>query len=450
MHAIVERYARMTPGSAGLHQRSKRSLPGGDTRTVTAYEPHPLYIEAAGGIRLEDVDANTYLDLLGNYTSMIHGHAHPEIVRAISEQAARGTGHAAASLAALELAEELCSRVESVDTIRFCNSGTEATLNALRAARAFTARNRILRFEGGYHGSHDLAEISVAPDPGRAGPAQAPVPVPEEPGISEAVVAEVVVAPFNDLDATAAIAAAHAGELAAIIVEPMLGAAGSIPPAPGFLSGLRGLADSHGAILVFDEVITLRMGTGGGQGLYGVRPDLTTFGKIIGGGLPVGAFGGRREIMEMYAPPDPTMVQSGTFNANPLTMAAGLAAMHLLDHAALDEINRLGNRLADGIEKALVDAGVRAQVTGHGSLQTLHWTAAPVTDYRSKARSSPAIQPLFHLGLLTRGVFTAPRGMFAVATPTTDEDIDTVVTAVADTVDELKPVIAEEAPDLLA
>ena len=397
-------------------------MPGGDTRTVTSFSPHPLYVAEASGCRLVDVDGNVYLDLLGNYTSMIHGHAHPEIVAAITAQAARGTGYAAGTEHAVDLAELMVDRVPGLDAIRFCNSGTEATLNAIRAARAATGRPAIVKFEGGYHGSHDTVEISVAPPLAAAGGADAPVAVPEEPGIPGSVIDEVSVAPFNDLGATERVV--RSTRPAAVIVEPLLGATGTIPPRPGFLAGIRSVCDEVGAVLIFDEVISLRLAVGGAEEWSGVRPDLATFGKIIGGGLPVGAFGGRADIMAMYAPPDPVLVQSGTFNANPMTMAAGAAAMRLLDAPAIHRLERMGARFAEGLAKAAADAGIGAVVTGMGSLWTLHFTPADVVDYRTKAGADPALQRLFHLALLTEGVFSAPRGMFALSTVMTDDDID--------------------------
>lgn len=418
----VDRYLAMTPGSAALHERASRTLPGGDTRTVIAFSPHPLYIDSAEGVELVDVDGNRYLDLLGNYTSIVHGHAHPEIVAAVRDQVSRGTAHAGGSVRALELAELMVDRVAGLDSIRFCNSGTESTLNAIRAARAAAGRPGVLKFEGGYHGSHDTVEVSVAPALAYAGPAHEPLSVPEEPGIPDAVLRDVVVAPFNDLAATEAIARRH--RPAAIIVEPMLGASGTIPPLPGFLAGLRELADELEAVLIFDEVVTFRLATGGAEEWSGVRADLTTFGKVIGGGLPVGAFGGNAELMDLYAPPDPTLVQSGTFNANPLTMAAGVAAMRLLDSAAIAHLARLGARFAEGLEKAVADSGVTARVTGQGSLWTLHFTSAEVIDFRSKATADPSIQRRFHLALLVEGVFSAPRGMFALSTVMSDSHVD--------------------------
>jgi glutamate-1-semialdehyde 2,1-aminomutase len=425
----LPRYVAMTPGSAALHARAAKSMPGGDTRTVIAFQPHPLYVEEAIGSRLVDVDGNRYLDLLGNYTSMIHGHAHPEIVAAVSSQVARGTGHAAGSEVTIELAELLVGRVPGLDAVRFCNSGTEATLNAIRAARAYTGRDAIVKFEGGYHGSHDTVEISVAPPLDAAGPAAAPTSVAEEPGIPPESVSKVSVAPFNDLAATAAIV--EEVRPAAIIVEPMLGASGTIPPRPGFLSGLRELADDTGALLIFDEVVTLRLATGGAEEWSGVRPDLATFGKIIGGGLPVGAFGGKAEVMALYAPPNPTLVQSGTFNANPLTMAAGLAAMRLLDQEAVDRLDALGARFSEGLRVLAADAPVPATVTGMGSLWTMHFTSGEVVDYRSKAAADPRVQRDFHLALLTEGVFSAPRGMFALSTVMSDDEIDEALAAIS-------------------
>lgn len=427
MRRIVERYRERTPGSAAAHERARLSLPGGDTRTVVFHLPHPLTIDRASGPVMVDVDGNEYLDFLGNYTSLVHGHAHPRIVSAIAGQAARGTAHAASTTATVELAELLVDRVPSVDRIRFCNSGTEAVLNALRAARAFTGRNRILKFEGGYHGSSDVAEISVDPDPDSAGPPDAPVAIPDEPGIPTAVVDDVLVARYNDLASVARVLERHPDEVAAVIVEPMLGANGAIPADPGFLAGLRGLCDRHGALLVFDEVITFRLATGGLQSAHGVTPDLTTFGKIIGGGLPVGAFGGSAEIMSLFAPPDNVLVQSGTFNANAVTMAAGLEAMRLLDAAAIDRIDRLGDRLAAGLADTLADAGVDATVTGVGSIRSVHLTPGPVVDYRSKAAADAAPLRMLHLALLNEGVFVAPRGMFVTSTAMDEGTVDACV-----------------------
>ncbi len=442
-------YRERTPKSAEQHTRAARVLPGGDSRTITYFAPHPLYIARGQGPRMTDVDGNVYLDFLGNYTSIIHGHGHPAIVEAIARQAAEGSAYAACTPSQVELAEEITRRVESVDQVRFCNSGTEATMNAIRAARALTGRMKILKAEGGYHGSHDLVEVSVAPAVDAAGPASAPNPVPDSLGIPDVVVQDVVVIAFNDAAAAEAAFARCGSKIAAAIVEPMMGATGTIPATRAFLARLRELCDAYGALLIFDEVITFRLDEGGMQALYGVEPDLTAFGKIIGGGLPVGAFGGRTDVMALFAPPEPRMVQSGTYNANPLTMAAGVTAMRLLTAEAIARINRLGDRLAAGLRSAFDEMRIAGQVTGQGSLCTAHFTDQPVQEYRSMAGSHHGAQRLMHLALLNRGIFVAKRGMFVVSTVMDERDIDAAANAFADSLDALRPYVAEAAPHLL-
>ncbi len=446
---IEEIYRQRTTRSADYHRTAQHYLPGGDSRTITFFAPHPLYMKDAQGVEMTDVDGNLYLDFLSNYTSIIHGHGHPVITAAIAEQAARGTAMAACMPAQITLAKALCDRVASVEQVRFCNSGTEATMNALRAARAFTGRNKILKIEGGYHGSHDLAEISVAPNLQEAGPANAPHAVPDELGIPQAVVQDVVVAPFNDAEAVNALFARHGEQLAAVIVEPILGASGMILAEKSFLSLLRDLCTQHGVLLIFDEVITFRLDYGGAQALYEVQPDLTSFGKIIGGGLPVGAFGGRADVMALFAPPKPKLVQSGTFNANPLTMAAGIAAMELLTREEIARINQLGTQLATGLQNALDEMQVIGQVTGIGSLYTVHFTDQPVRDYRSKSTANAELTRLTHLALLNRGIFPAQRCMFVTSTAMQEAHVEACVAAFADVLGQLRPYIAAQAPHLL-
>jgi glutamate-1-semialdehyde 2,1-aminomutase len=347
------------------------------------------------------------------------------------------------------LAEELCNRVTSVDQVRFCNSGTEGTMYAIRAARAFTERNKIIKMEGGYHGTHNAVQVSVHPPLDVAGPADAPSSVPEQPGIPDAVVRDTIIVPFNNPQAVEDAFARHADEVAAVIIEPNTGAGGTIPADESYLRLLRELCDKHGALLIFDEVITFRLDYGGAQAIYKVNPDLTAFGKIIGGGLPIGAFGGRKELMALFAPPAPKMVMSGTYNANPITMAAGLAAMKLLPADEIARINQLGTRLATGLRTALDEMQTVGQVTGTGSLLTVHFTAETVRDFRGMASSHAELQRLLHLALVNRGIYAAKRDMFVVSTPMTEDDIDTCVAAFAETLDELRPYVADEAPHLL-
>ena len=443
-------HRRRTPRSAKLHAAAQRYLPGGDTRTITFFRPHPLYIERGEGCRLYDVDSKEYIDFLNNYTSLIHGHAFPPVIEAIARQAALGTAYAACTENQHQLAELIAERVASVDQIRFCNSGTEATMNAVRAARAFTGKDKLVKMEGGYHGTHDPVEVSVHPALGRAGPASHPNPVPDSPGIPSSVLGDVIVVPFNDRETVSDLIRQRRDEIAAVLVEPVMGAAGTIPAEREYLTYLRQVTAENDVLLVCDEVITFRLDWGGAQAIYGVKPDLTAFAKIIGGGLPVGAFGGRREIMRLFSPLEGGMSQSGTFNGNPLTMAAGLAAMQALTRERIAHCNALGNRLADGFRAAFEEAEIQGQVTGLGSLLNVHFVAGPVRNYRDTASADQELYRLLHLALLNRGIFAAKRGMFNPSTVMTEADVDQAVIAFKDALLELKPYIEESSPHLLA
>ncbi|MBK8057495.1 MAG: aminotransferase class III-fold pyridoxal phosphate-dependent enzyme [Gemmatimonadetes bacterium] len=334
---------------------SRRSR--GDTRTGTFFLPYPTFMSSGAGTRMWDVDGNAYVDPLGNCTSVLHGHAHPHITAAIGAQAAKGTAFPFPGEPALRLAEEIRARVPSLERLRFCNSGTEAVIGAIRAARAFTGRSKILKMEGGYHGSADVAQVSVTP--GVDAP-HYPEGHAQGPGVPDGVVGDVLVAPYNDLETSQRLVRAHAHELAAVIVEPHLTAAGVIPAEREFLAGLRAVTEACGVVLIFDEIITLRLTRGGAQAMYGVTPDLTTVAKIIGGGLPVGAFGGRAEVMATFDPRSRgTVGHSGTFNGNAVTMAAGVAALELLTDEALQHINTLGGRLREGCSARLTPPGWR-------------------------------------------------------------------------------------------
>ena len=278
-------YRQTTAGSGALHEKAVAVMPGGTTRTTTYFEPYPLYIERGEGCRVWDADGTERIDMLGNYTAMILGHAHPKVQEAIRKQAARGTGFAAANPIEVQLATLLCERVPSLDAVRFCNSGTEATMFAMRLARAFTGRPKIARMEGGYHGTHDYAEVSTHPALSEAGPPEAPIARPDSMGTPAWALEQTVVLPFNNPDAAEAIIRRESGELAAVILEPIIGAGGVIPATVEFLERLRNVTRELAILLIFDEVISFRVAPGGAQQLYGVTPDLTTLGKIIGGGL---------------------------------------------------------------------------------------------------------------------------------------------------------------------
>lgn len=428
LESAVEGYVRANPRSAALHERARRSLPGGNTRTTVTFDPFPLAMDRGLGARVWDVDGNERLDFIQNYTALIVGHAHPAVLDAISRRAARGTAFAATNQEEVELAEELCRRVPSVERIRFLNSGTEATMFAMRAARAFTGRPAIARIEGGYHGTHDLAEVSTHPAVAEAGPADAPRAVPDSPGTPHWAVENTVVLPFNNADAAEAILRREAPRLAAVILEPVLGAGGVIPPLPGFLERLRAVTAELGIVLIFDEVITLRVAPGGAQERYGVTPDLTTMGKIIGGGLPVSAFGGRADVMSVFGSGRGSVAQGGTYNGNPLGMAAGLAALQVLTPAEYERLDRLGAALREGLQAAFDRHDVAAQVTGVASLFKVHMVSHPVVDYRSAQGDERALRAFF-FGMLNEGILLASRGMGSLSTPMGEADVETFLGA---------------------
>ncbi len=435
---ITMEYVRRHPKSRDLHARAKGALPGGDTRTVTFFDPFPLYMDRGSGCRLYDVDGHSLLDLLSNYTSMIWGHAHPKIVEAIQAQAARGTGFAAPTESQAVLGEMIRERLPSVERIRFANSGTEAAMHAIRAARAFTGRDKIVKMEGGYHGSADAVEISVHPDPAMAGPASRPSSIPEHRGIPASAIRDTLMASFNDKASVETLLQEHRKEIAAVIVEPVQGTGGTNPPRDGFLTFLREVTQDLGIVLIFDEVITFRLGYHGAQGIYGVRPDLTVLGKIIGGGLPVGAFGGREEIMRLFDPGRPgALVQSGTFNANPATIAAGIVGLQLLTADEIARINRLGDRLRGGLQVLFDASPVPVRVSGIGSLLTLLFTGAEIVNYRDVATADSELTAAFHLALLLEGVFSAPRGMMVTSLAMTEAEVKEALKAAGSALDRL-------------
>jgi len=442
-------YGERTQGSKTRDQKAKHRLPGGDTRAATYFFPYPPYMVEGRGCCLCDCDGNEYIDFLNNYTSLIHGHAHPRIVEAARTQLEKGTVLGAPAEIQFRHAEHLCARVPSLEMIRYCNSGTEATLFALRAARAHTGKDGLIKMDGGYHGSHDAVDVNVMPDTSGA---DTPL-VHVERGVPQSVLNDVCIVPFNDLPAVEKTLKAHRERIAALIVEPVMGAGGGIPPEPGYLEGLRDLTRQHGVLLIFDEIISFRMHRGGVQALLGVTPDITALGKIIGGGFPVGAFGGKREIMERFSPFHPeNIAHSGTFSGNNITMAAGLAAMELYDQAEADRLNALGDRMRRGFKNAMDRVGVHGQILGMGSVVVVMWRRGKNLNARHSVESvvsAGALSSFIHLEMLNRGIYSAARGMFAVSTPMTEKEIDRAVSAFEGALEKLKPVVAAELPHLL-
>jgi len=449
-HEVEARYRERSAGSRARHEEAQRYLPGGETRSSTWYAPYPTYMAAGEGAWLRDCDGHRYVDFLNNYTSLIHGHAQPAIVEEAADQLTRGTVFGSASEPQVALAKLLIERIASIEKLRFTNSGSEATMMMMRAARAFTDRDIIVKMDGGYHGSHDFVEVNVSAD--LASTAQPATRI-EERGVPEAVLNAVMVAPFNDLSAMGALLSEHHQRIAGIIIEPMPNAGGMVPPAPGYLRGLRELADRFDVLLLFDEIVTLRLSSGGLQEAEDVIPDMTALAKIIGGGFPVGAFGGRADIMSQFDPGGASLLShSGTFNGNNITMTGGLAAMKHLDQGAIDRINGLGERLGAGINALFASLGIRAQCLGYGSLQQIQWTDAPLVTLKDAARAGQGIdglRKLLHLELLNRGVYTSNRGMFCISTPMGSAEIDFALDALAEALRMLKPYMREVAPRLV-
>ncbi len=450
--AIMQRYRARTAGSRARHQEALRYLPGGDTRVATFYAPYPSYMAAGAGAWLTDCDGNRYLDMLNNYTSLAHGHAQPAIVEEAAEQLTRGTVFGAAAAEQVALAKLLTARVPGIDLLRFTNSGSESTMMMMRAARAYRGRDIIVKLEGGYHGSHDFVEVSVSPEVSAA--AALPQARLEGRGLPAAVLNAVMVAPFNDLAAMEALLQRHHKRIAGIIIEPMPNAGGLLPPVPGYLQGLRALADAYDVLLLFDEVVTLRLAEGGFQEIAGLKPDLTALGKIIGGGFPVAAFGGRADIMSAFDPQGADFLfHSGTFNGNSIGMRAGLTALQRLDAAAIARINRLGERFGAAVNAMFAALGIRAQCLGYGSLQQIHWTDGELLTLRDAARANQDIgklRELLHLELMNRGVYTVNRGLFCLSTPMQAAELDFALAALAAALERLRPYMRAVAPRLLA
>ncbi|MFZ5918224.1 MAG: aspartate aminotransferase family protein [Chloroflexota bacterium] len=447
---IYERYFSRTGQSRQQDARARQFMPGGDTRTSTYFGPYPSYMERGEGCHLYDCDGNQYIDFLNNYTSLIHGHNHPAVVAATYAQLALGTAFASAARVQADLAQIICERVPSIDLVRFTNSGTEATLMAMRTARAYTGKDIIIKMDGGYHGTHDFAEINVMADYQAQDRPRVQI---GSPGVPACILDAMRVTRFNDLALTEELLKENEGRVAAVIMEPVLGASGGIPPAPGYLEGMRALTEKYGVLLIFDEIITFRVSLGGMQKLHGVTPDLTALGKIIGGGFAVGAFGGKKEIMERYTPGHPQMiVHAGTFNGHNVTMAAGIATLENYDQAAVDRINGLGDRLRDGFNEAFRAAGIKGRSYGFGSLVMVHWTDNPISTPKDVILSMGAagdLPRLLHLEMMNRGIFAASRGMYAISTAMTETEIDRAVEAFEATLRLLKPYAAEAAPHLV-
>lgn len=405
---VVERKVdAVTSGGRADHLRARAVdlMPGGVSSPVRAFGSvggKALFVDHAAGAMLRDVDGGEYVDYIQSWGALLLGHAHPSVVAAVRDAAQRGTSFGACSGPEVELAEMVCSLVPSVDMVRFVNSGTEATMSAVRLARAVTRRDLILKFTGCYHGHGDPFLV-------RAGSGVATLGLPDSPGVPASVASQTLIAPFNDLEAVEARLDEHPEDVACVIVEPVVGNGGLIPPQPGFLEGLRALCDEHGTLLILDEVMTgFRVAPGGAQERYDVRPDLTTLGKVIGGGLPVGAYGGRRELMERIAPAGP-VYQAGTLSGNPLAMAAGIAQLlHMREARPHDALERHGQRIVDALGEAAASLGLPFWGAAVGGMFGFHLVDGPVLNFEQASGTDRQLFGRLHRAAMERGILLPP------------------------------------------
>ena len=430
MSTELERYQELTPKSRAAWEEAKEYLPGGDSRNSIFWPPYPIFVERASGAHVMDADGTDRLDFIGTMTTLILGHAPEPVTEAVRAQLELGVVYNAPNRQQVRLARLLCERIPSFDLVRFTNSGTEATLNTVRAARAFTGRNLIAKAEGGYHGSHDVVSVSVRVDPSKAGERQRPDALPATEGLADGVLDSVVVIPFNETGPAREILEQHKDQLAAVIVEPMLGSVGMLPATHEFLAMLREFATENGVILIFDEVISFRIAPGGAQEYYEITPDMTSLGKIIGGGFAVGAFGGRHEIMGLYDPTSgPRVAHAGTFNANPATMLAGAVTLEQLTPEVYRRLAEVTEYLRHGLREVGRELEVPVQVTGLGSLFGIHFSDETLVGYRDIAKADSAFRHDVFLGLLNEGILMAPNLVGAVSTAIAEPEVDAFVAA---------------------
>jgi glutamate-1-semialdehyde 2,1-aminomutase len=441
--AETKRWMEADSKSARLFARAQDVLPGGNSRTTVYMAPRPPYADSGDGCWITDVDGDRRLDCLNNYTALIHGHAHPAIVAAATQRLQRGTSFPFPTPEEIDLAAIIVDRLPSAERVRFMNSGSEAVMIALKGARAFTGRPKIAKFEGAYHGSYDYAEVSLGSTPETWGRLDAPVSTAYSRGTPQGVLDDVVVLPFNHTEHAVARIEREAGSLAAVLVDPLPNRVGLMPARREFLAALREVTRAHGIVLIFDEVISFRVGYHGAQGAFGVTPDMTTLGKIIGGGFPVGAVAGRANVMSVFDPTPaggPAAPHGGTFNANPVTMAAGVAAMNLLDQRAYDRLDDLGSKLRASLADCFKRAGLPGAVTGMGSLFRVHTTDRELVDYRTARPTSDEAARLKELvtSLMTRGVLMSTTGLGCLSTPMADSELESLIETFAAVLDNLR------------
>ncbi len=430
---IADAYIEKFPISIEHHQELINYIPGGATRSLSYFKPYPLHIHRGEGAYVYTHENHKLLDVTNAYGAVVHGHGDPDIVKAVQEGIVSGSQYSTPTDGQFKLAKLLCERIPGFEKVRFLNSGTESTMFALRTARAFTGKNKILKMVGGFHGTHDCVAASTKKNVITAG-----IPA----GMTE----DMLEVSFNDFDAVEKAVKENASELAAVIMEPFLGAGGVILPKDGYLEHIRKLTEDNNVLLIFDEIFSYRVNTGGCQKLWGVTPDLTTVGKVIGGGLPIGIFGGKAEIMNIYCHENTKtpLYHSGTFNGYETVMQAGYAALYKYDETAVSYVNALGDRFHQGLIKSFKTNGLNIQSNQIGSLLNIHFLNEKITTAEQVLRSEEQLHTLMHLSLLNKGIFNIPRGLFILSCAMTESEVDWMVDKIDETLKELLPLIEEK------
>ncbi|MDA3918808.1 MAG: aspartate aminotransferase family protein [Deltaproteobacteria bacterium] len=427
---IADAYMEKFPASKERHEELINYIPGGATRSLSYFKPYPIHIESGKAAFVFTHEGHKLLDTTNAYGAIVHGHGDPDIVKAVQKGITKGSQYSTPTDGQYKLAKLLCERIPGFERIRFVNSGTEATMFALRAARAYTNKDKIIKMSGGFHGTHDCVAASTKKNVITA-------------GIPKGMTEDMIEVPFNDFQALEKAVKENSDQLAAVIMEPFLGAGGIVLPAKGYLEHVRKVTRDNNVLLIFDEIFSYRVHTGGCQKLYGVTPDLTTVGKVIGGGLPIGVFGGKEEIMNIFCHEKSAapLYHSGTFNGYETLMQAGYAALSKYDEKAVAYINNLGDRLQKGLRQSFKDNGLNIQSNHIGSLLNIHFVNEAITTSEQVLKSEEQLHTLMHLSLLNKGIFSIPRGLFILSCAMTENDIDFLIEKIDETLKELLPLI---------
>lgn len=435
---VADAYKEKFPVSKKHHEELVKYIPGGATRSLSYFKPYPIHIEYGKGAYVFTHEGNKLFDVTNAYGAIVHGHGDPDIVKAVQQGIEKGSQFSTPSDGQYKLAKLLCDRVSGFDKVRFVNSGTEATLFALRTARAYTGKDKILKMSGGFHGTHDCVAASTKKNVITA-------------GIPKGMTEDMLEVPFNDPDAFEKAVSRNHEQLAAVIMEPFLGAGGVVLPEKGYLEHVRKVTSDFNVLLIFDEIFSYRVHIGGCQKLYGVTPDLTTVGKVVGGGLPIGVFGGKKEVMNIFCHEntEKPLYHSGTFNGYETVMQAGYAAMSKYDESAIEKINNMGRKLQQALLKSFQENGLNIQSNRIGSLLNLHFVNEKITKAEQVLKSEEQLHTLMHLSLLNKGIFTIPRGLFILSCAMTSQEIDHLVEKIDETLKELLPLIKEKYSHLL-